>query len=179
MRVTKSQCRKGSFFCGSPIEYPIGAVSQRTLCETLLCHLAVNARPGEAPCPPLAGYPEAIPVPVLRSRSVPSPLLLSLGASPRRLGSFRNLHFSQETGGSRDVRSPDHRGQLRIVAYPEAIPVPALFSRSLPSLHFLSLGASHRGPGSFRNLHGRNLHLSQETGSGPDLRRRGSRRWLF
>src|ERR1022692_3112248 len=118
MRVTKSQCRKGSFFCGSPIEYPIGAVSQRTLCETLLCHLAVNARPGEAPCPPLAGYPEAIPVPVLLSRSV-------------------------------------------------------------PSLHFLSLGASHRGPGSFRNLHGRNLHLSQETGSGPDLRRRGSRRWLF
>jgi len=42
--------------------------------------------------------------------SLPTPLLPSLPASPRRLGSFRNLSFSQETG----FRTRLTRGRLRM-----------------------------------------------------------------
>jgi hypothetical protein len=43
--------------------------------------------------------PEAMRVPFAPSPPPPSPLDPSFGASPVRLGSFRNLHCGQEAGG--------------------------------------------------------------------------------
>ena len=48
----------------------------------------------------VVSHPEAIPVPFLVCRSLPPPFFPSVGASPRGLGSFRNLHCSQEKSGA-------------------------------------------------------------------------------
>ena len=53
-----------------------------------------------AVCVRLASHPEAMLVPFALSSSLPSPLDPVFSAPAYRLGSFRNLHFCQETGGA-------------------------------------------------------------------------------